>query len=60
MAPCFVVDEGALVMLVGEMDFDERGVREALEIYNNDVEQGRPAVAQALHGAQLVKILQRE
>ena len=26
-------------MLVGEMDFDERGVREALEIYNNDVEQ---------------------
>jgi hypothetical protein len=39
VAPCFVVDEGALVMLVGEMDFDERGVREALEIYNNDVER---------------------
>jgi len=39
VAPCFVVDEGALVMLVGKMDFDERGEREALEIYNNDVER---------------------
>ena len=39
MAPCFVVDEGALVMLVGEMDFDKRGVWEALEIYDNNVER---------------------
>ena len=38
-AGLFVVDEGALARLVGEMEFDTPRAREALEMHNNDLQR---------------------
>lgn len=37
--PAALVDDGALAMLVGEMDFNVERAREALRMFDNDVER---------------------